>query len=472
MNYDKQICKQTQDQPAYIKCEQLLQMQKSSLVRYERANNTLNLMPLFFEFIKPILKEIDDIMSQYAPLQKIKLQSQSDTENVTLITGMIRSFRALPLMVKQKIQSGLASRTSIVGARTTYDQSYLYIAESVDDFPLKVSEQIITALDAKEFLVIDKYSHGIVILNASIDKETILQDACQYEITFPHAELPPLEELATPGAHTIDDLVNFTKRPPTELVKAVMYQAEGRLIFVNIRGDLEVSEEKLRNSLGISDSETAVELASEELLKKHGLVSGFAGLVNMKRPSDAIIIVDESVRTVHSGVTGANKVDFHFTNFNLPRDTTKIGKFLRYADVAAAPRLVKGSIISSISFINGGEVLGNDSKPIKVKSIKATFRMIDIAASFVGKRKIHGVYIVNTLKTDEKANAAAAALLTKLSPHLVVIDNRGKVNFGAKMEMAKMSFFDNVIVASTKTDDATVGLNDTPTPITALPSFF
>ena len=475
MNYEKQVCKQTQEQPAYIKDECLLRMQRASLCRYERSTNVLQLMPLFFEFSEKIEKIVDSVMKKYAEIQQASLFCNSDAEVSALISGMVRSIKALPLVVKQETKTQLNSRPSILTARTTYDLVYYYFAEKMQEepFPEQFLKAIIAELGQTENWGVEKYCYGAVIIDKTVDKETILQNACQqYEIPPAPETIPPLEMLETPGAHTIEDLANFTKKPTTELVKAVMYEVEGKLVFVNIRGDLECSEEKLRHYLGLVDSPVEINLASPELLEKHGLVPGFAGLVGMKRAGEAIVICDESVKTVHAGVTGANKQDYHYFNFNLPRDTKKIAKNIRYADVAASPNTVKGAIIAEVAHCTGfpAEVLGNDSKPTKTPLYKITFRLIDAVAVLLGKMKIDGAYVMNLLKNDSKIDLAVPELLKIYKPCCVVVDNRPKANFGVKNDTAKMSLLSHVIVLSNKTDDQSVMVDEVPVKVTDLVS--
>ena len=131
MNYEKQVCKQTQDQPAYIKDENLLRMQRASLCRYERSTNVLQLMPLFFEFSNKIEKIVDGVVEKYSTIQNTSLFCNSDAEISALISGMVRSIRALPLTIKQETKTQLNSRPSILTARTTYDLVYYYFAEKM-----------------------------------------------------------------------------------------------------------------------------------------------------------------------------------------------------------------------------------------------------------------------------------------------------------------------------------------------------
>jgi hypothetical protein len=432
-------------------------------------------MPLFFEIADKIVKSVEKIMSKYALIQKASLFCNSDAEISELVSGMIRSIRALPLCVQQETKTQLNSRPSILTARTTYDLIYFYFAEKAQETPFP--EEFLAAVKAEfkgtENWVIEQHCDGAVIIDMSIDRETTLEAPSTFDIPPPPEELPALECIETPDAHTINDLVQFTKKPITELVKAVMLEVEGKLVFVNIRGDLECSQEKLRHVLGLVDSPVEINLAPQELLEKHGLVPGFSGLVNLKRASEAIVIVDNSVKGIHLGVTGANKKDYHYFNFNLQRDTKKIAKYIRYADVAENKKTVKGAIIAEVACCKdfAPEVLGNDSKPVKTPLYKITFRLIDAIAVLLQTIKIDGAYVMNLMKDDVKLNRVISELLKVYNPACVVIDNRPKAKMGVKMDTAKMSLLSHIIVTSNKVDDDHVMVDDNPVKIDELPQY-
>jgi prolyl-tRNA synthetase len=101
--------------------------------------------------------------------------------------------------------------------------------------------------------------------------------------------------------------------PKQKTLKAVFYEADGKPVFVAIRGDLEVNEVKLRNALH------AVELSVLEDPGKRipGVVAGFASPVGI---SGATVVADDSVESSPNLVAGANKPDAHLRNVNYDRD--------------------------------------------------------------------------------------------------------------------------------------------------------
>jgi len=125
--------------------------------------------------------------------------------------------------------------------------------------------------------------------------------------------LLPLEEIATPGTKTIEEVAGFVGVPMNQTLKAVFYCADGEFVFVVIRGDLEVNETKLRNTLKCFE----LRLATEGEVSEAGIVVGFASPIGIK---DVKIVADDSITLGANFIAGANKPGYHFKNANYPRD--------------------------------------------------------------------------------------------------------------------------------------------------------
>jgi len=123
----------------------------------------------------------------------------------------------------------------------------------------------------------------------------------------------PMEEVSTPGLKTIEEVSNFLRVKPSQMLKAVFYNCDGKVIFVSIRGDIEVNEIKLKNAAGCAE----LRLATDEEVAAAGLVAGYAspvGLKGIKRIGDISITMGTNF------AAGANKPDAHIKNVNYPRD--------------------------------------------------------------------------------------------------------------------------------------------------------
>ncbi|MDH5696552.1 MAG: proline--tRNA ligase, partial [Dehalococcoidia bacterium] len=168
-----------------------------------------------------------------------------------------------------------------------------------------------------------KESHEFMVITEGGEDEIIYCDKCHYAANADKAdsvkskiesgEPLPLEEVATPGVGTIEQVASFLKVPKSHTLKAVFYFADGKLVFVVIRGDIEVNEVKLKNALGCVE----LRLATEAEVIDAGIVAGSASAIGI---SGIKIIADDSITSGANFVAGANKPDTHFKNVNYPRD--------------------------------------------------------------------------------------------------------------------------------------------------------
>jgi len=168
-----------------------------------------------------------------------------------------------------------------------------------------------------------KDSHEFMLIADTGEDEVIRCDKCDYAANADKAvstkrpigpEKPlPMEEVATPGMKTIEELANFLKMSKGHTLKAVFYVADGQVVFAMIRGDLDVNEVKLQRLLKCTD----LHLATEAEVSAAGIAAGYAspmGLKNIKT------VADDSVAEGINFVAGGNKPDVHIKNVNYPRD--------------------------------------------------------------------------------------------------------------------------------------------------------
>lgn len=125
----------------------------------------------------------------------------------------------------------------------------------------------------------------------------------------------PLCELHTPGATSISALCLTVGCTPAQTLKSVFYTTGQELVLALIRGDLEVSEVKLRNLLG-----QEVRTLSAAEAEEHGLTVGYAGPVGLRTEGRIRLVADDSVLVTANLVAGANRVDYHLGGVNYGRD--------------------------------------------------------------------------------------------------------------------------------------------------------
>jgi len=132
-------------------------------------------------------------------------------------------------------------------------------------------------------------------------------------IGLTHESPLPLEKISTPDCHTIEALANFLDIPKEKTAKALMYTrvADGRFVFVVVRGDMQLSEAKLKHYMG------EVRLATAEEIERAGAAAGYAAPIGLK---DALIVVDDLIPESQNLVAGANESGYHLKNTNYGRD--------------------------------------------------------------------------------------------------------------------------------------------------------
>jgi prolyl-tRNA synthetase len=168
-----------------------------------------------------------------------------------------------------------------------------------------------------------KDSHEFILPTPTGEDTVITCPACAYtanaeKAVAKHQLVPaeperPLEEVSTPGVKTIAGLAGLLGIPAEKTLKAVFYAADGELVFVTIRGDLEVNEVKLKNVLHCHD----LRLANDEETKAAGLVAGSASAIGI---AGAKTVGDLSIGHGSNFVVGANKPGVHLRGANYPRD--------------------------------------------------------------------------------------------------------------------------------------------------------
>jgi len=102
-------------------------------------------------------------------------------------------------------------------------------------------------------------------------------------------------------------------------MKTVCYVAEGRMVLAIVRGDLEINEVKLSNTLyheGVNAAD--LHLATTEELVQAGIVAGYTSPLH--KDEHVLIVADPSLKMGNNFVVGANRVDYHVKNVNYPRD--------------------------------------------------------------------------------------------------------------------------------------------------------
>lgn len=135
------------------------------------------------------------------------------------------------------------------------------------------------------------------------------------------------ELIETPNARTVEEVCAMLDVSPEQLVKTLLYVADGQYVAALIRGDREINEVKLSSQLGAADLRMATEAEIEEVT---GAPLGFTGPVGL--PRNVKIVADHDIAAMSDFVVGANKADAHLVAVDADKDFTVD----EYADIRAA----------------------------------------------------------------------------------------------------------------------------------------
>ncbi len=126
----------------------------------------------------------------------------------------------------------------------------------------------------------------------------------------------PLEEIATPGQHSIEAVSAFLERSPAQVLKTLIVKgsAPGRLVALVLRGDHQLNAIKAEK---LPQVESPLCLATDaEIRAATGCGPGSLGPIQL--PLD--IIVDHAALACADFVCGANRDGHHLTGANWERD--------------------------------------------------------------------------------------------------------------------------------------------------------
>ena len=224
-----------------------------------------------------------------------------------------------------------------------------------------------------------KESHEFMVLAETGEDDVVYCEACGYAANVERAEFRKpavpseepreVEEVHTPDTTTIPDLARFLGIREAQTLKAVFYStADGRMVFVVIRGDLEVNEIKLRNLLKATD----LRLATDAEVAEAGIVAGFASPRGIE---GVTVIADDSVLIGSNFVAGANRPNYHLRNVNYPRDFTAdhLADIARAYEGAACNRC--GSALRWTRGIEVGHIF--KLRSVYSEKLEATFQARD-----------------------------------------------------------------------------------------------
>jgi prolyl-tRNA synthetase len=186
-------------------------------------------------------------------------------------------------------------------------------------------------VDADSGTIGGSFSHEFMVLAGTGEDAVISCNSCDYAANLEKAiALKPApvnvgegspQEVETPGAHTVEEVVSFLNVKIEQIIKTIIVRADEELVAVLVRGDHEANLIKLKNHLGVS----SVEMASPADIRSTGSPVGFSGPIGLNIP----IYADHAVMEISSAFVGGNKKDVHITGTLAGRDyqVSTVGDF-------------------------------------------------------------------------------------------------------------------------------------------------
>lgn len=169
--------------------------------------------------------------------------------------------------------------------------------------------------NSAEFMVKSEVGEDDVVFCSKCDYAANIEKASSAAEKEEKQDFKELNKVETPNSKTIEELVEFFNTDKRKFAKTILFNADGKIIAVIVRGDREINQVKVSNVIG---EVTNLELASSEEVKiSTGAVVGFAGPIGIKVD---MLLVDEEVANMYNFIVGANETGYHIENVNYTRD--------------------------------------------------------------------------------------------------------------------------------------------------------
>jgi len=262
-----------------------------------------------------------------------------------IVRNEVKSYRQLPLNLYQiqiKFRDEIRPRFGVMRCREfAMKDAYSFDAdeegaEASYRKMFEAYERIFTrcglrfrAVEADSGSIGGSFSHEFLVIADSGEDAMVFCERCGYAANLEKAEIArpeetpldegaflPLEEVHTPEVRTIEEVCAFLSVRPQDVIKTLVFSADGKPAAVLIRGDEEVNEIKVKNFLGCDVLEMAMD---DMIVQVAGSPRGFVGPIGISCP----VYADYSVMNRLNMVAGANREDYHVKNVNFGRDFPK-----------------------------------------------------------------------------------------------------------------------------------------------------
>jgi len=198
---------------------------------------------------------------------------------------------------------------------------------------------------SQEFMVLaDTGEDTILFCNKCDYAANQEQASSKLEVFEQDKEMLPMQEVLGEGIIQAEPLSRFLNIPMWKITKTILYEADGKLVAVMVRGDCDVNEVKVANYLKCKSLKL---LAPEKIKELTGAEVGYAGPIGL--PEGTLIIADNYVNGRVNFECGANKTNYHNINVNFGRDLPYpiFGDFKLAKNGDSCPRCNDGKLESA-----------------------------------------------------------------------------------------------------------------------------
>ncbi len=378
-----------------------------------------------------------------------------------LVKGLISSYRDLPVNVYQihtKFRDEIRPRYGVIRSRefvmkdaysfhtddASLDETYqemrhayrrIFARLGLKVLPVEADSGTMGGSGSEEFMVPSEIGEETLLLSESESyRGNQEKTPVQYKNALSETELQKaasefsaesLKEVHTPNCRTIADVAAFFKVKENEVLKTVLYKADGKITAVVIRGDRDVNEVKLKNHLDVQELETA----SDEDFRSVGSVPGFIGPFGLK--GEVTVLFDSSTATGTSWITGANKKDFHVSGYAVPADAKRIDLA---SAVAGDPAPNGDGVLSEVKGIEVGHIFKLGNKYTKAFNVNV---LDEKGRSVTPVMGCYGIGVNRTLAAVIEQNSTEDGIVWPLSAapfEMVLVSIAKKAEDIAKIE--------------------------------------
>lgn len=182
--------------------------------------------------------------------------------------------------------------------------------------PVEADSGAIGGSSTHEFMVLAESGEAAILYCSKCDYAANVEKATSQTAAGLHPTTPQLalEEISTPGQKSAEQVAAFLGIEVSQIIKTMIYKTDKEIVAALVRGDRDVNEVKLLNTLGA----LTLELAEDtDINQVTGASAGYVGPVGLK---NIRMVADPEVMAMANAVVGANKAEVHFINVNPNRD--------------------------------------------------------------------------------------------------------------------------------------------------------